>query len=352
MARFIKRIILMCGLFVLCWPSVSKAATIYFDPAEGNFGPGDSFFADVKIDPDEYCVNTVDISVNFPKDYLSVVNFLTGDSIINVWLDKPDSSNIGGANDKGVLHFSGGIPGGYCGRIPGDPGVSNILGRIIFQVPSFIISDTIPDNLEVSFSGDSQALINDGFGTKDSLVTKKAVFNFSRKGTGASGEEWKQQIADDTTPPEPFVVELYSNPGMFNGKYYIIFNTTDKQTGVDHYEVLELRPGEEIGVTPESGLIDSLLGKARQAPAWKRAAMPYLLEDQALLSTIKVRAIDRAGNEMVVEFTPTAANVPAPKPAVTHGNILLISLAAVMLLVILSMIWLFVRLFRRIRHKN
>jgi hypothetical protein len=350
MVRFVKGIILLCGFLVLSGPVAVKAATVYLEPAEGDFGPGDSFTADVKIDPDAYCINTVDITVNFPKDYLQVVDFLTGESLINIWLDKPDSSKMTEINGSGKLHFSGGIPGGYCGRIPGDPGVSNILSRIIFQVPQLIVSDTVPDKLEVDFSGDSQVLINDGFGTKDALVTRKAVYNFLREGAGAGGEGWRQQISDDKTPPEPFVVELYANPSMFNGRYYIIFNTSDKQTGIDHYEVLELRPGEEIGVKPESGLLESLLGQTRQAPAWKKAAIPYLLEDQELLSVIKVKAIDKAGNERVIEFTPGAAETPVPREAVRSNNLLPVALGGVMLLVVLSMIWIFVRLYKKIRN--
>ena len=106
------------------------------EPGEGAYGPGDAISLDIKIDIDEQCVNTVETDIVFPKEYLNVVEFLTGDSILNLWLDRPDREKISRANITGSLHFAGGIPGGYCGKIPGDPGLSNTVGRIVFPCPA------------------------------------------------------------------------------------------------------------------------------------------------------------------------------------------------------------------------
>ena len=35
---------------------------------------------------------------------------------------------------------------------------------------------------------------------------------------------------------------------------------------------------------------------------WKEAATPYVLEDQSLKGIIKVRAVDKAGNERIAEY--------------------------------------------------
>ena len=48
----------------------------------------------------------------------------------------------------------------------------------------------------------------------------------------------------------------------------------------------------------------------KQEAIWKVGDSPYLLEDQSLKSIIKVRAIDKAGNERIVEIIPEIE--PAP----------------------------------------
>ena len=37
---------------------------------------------------------------------------------------------------------------------------------------------------------------------------------------------------------------------------------------------------------------------------WERAESPYLLKDQSLKSIIKVKAVDKAGNEKIVKVAP------------------------------------------------
>ena len=68
---------------------------------------------------------------------------------------------------------------------------------------------------------------------------------------------------------------------MFGGRYYIVFSTTDKESGLDHYEIFE------------NGV-------------WKRITSPYLLKNQSLLGVgaIQVRAIDKAGNTRMGDYSP------------------------------------------------
>ena len=71
--------------------------------------------------------------------------------------------------------------------------------------------------------------------------------------------------------------------------HFLIFSTTDKQTGIDCYEIKE---GEKD---------------------WKKEKSPYLLEDQTLRSIIKVRAVDKAGNERIIWIKPLKeAKEPLP----------------------------------------
>ncbi|MCU0678853.1 MAG: hypothetical protein MUC28_00185 [Planctomycetes bacterium] len=323
------------SVLLLIWlcPLFAEAATLYLEPGDGTYGPGDSISLDIKLDIDGQCVNTVEADILFPREYLNVADFLIGDSILNLWVDRPQEESIQIANKEGSLHLAGGIPGGYCGRIPGDPGLSNIVGRIIFIVPSLIVSDAKPDILKIDFSPATRVLLNDGRGTPDRLFKKGAEFNFSAARIN-SEDRWQDQIREDDIPPEPFMVELQNNPKMFDGRYFINFFTVDKQSGLDRYEVLEIRPGEEIGVKPAADLWGQWLGHERLAPAWQRAEIPYPLLDQDLKSIIRVKAVDKAGNERIVEYIPPGvAENQAAQPANENFLPVIIGLAVAIFII-------------------
>src|SRR4030042_2646026 len=132
---------------------------------------------------------------------------------------------------------------------------------------------------EIQFSDKSQVLLNDGLGTPAKLKTQGSIFEIISKGEPLR-EEWKKELSGDAVVPEPFTIVIQKDPAVFNGEYFIIFSTTDKQTGIDYYEVKECRDD------------------------WQNAESPYLLENQDLNSIIQVRAVDKAGNERMAEYLP------------------------------------------------
>src|SRR5690606_16980494 len=110
---------------------------------------------------------------------------------------------------------------------------------------------------------------------------------------GTNVSEWTDRVGADTIPPEKFTIYLERTPNAFSNDYYIVFNTTDKQSGIDHYEVIE------------EPLEDQMLFTWGAATApWVKARSPYMLKDQSLNSTIRVRAIDKAGNEYIATLIP------------------------------------------------
>jgi len=261
-------------LFCIIIPLKTEAVFLYLEPSEEKVQPGQTFIVKIKIDNEEECINTVSVNLNYDKYFLDVVDFFQGESIVTLWLNPPEIDK-----EKGEISFSGGIPGGYCGKIPGDPGETDILGKIIFRVPGMILEQEEDNIAEVVFSENSEALLNDGFGTKADINFKGAELEVLKE--SYSGPDiWKEEISKDNIPPEEFEILISNNPEIFGGKYFIIFQTQDKQTGIDYYEVKE---GEYT---------------------WKEAESPYLLEDQDLKSIIKVKAIDRAGNERISENFP------------------------------------------------
>ncbi len=323
--------IIVILLAFLLLPSATQASILYFDPSDGNYGQGDEFAVDIRLDVSGNCINTVEANIGFTKDTVGIVDFSSGSSILSLWVDKPSTSQMPEINEKGELHFAGGIPGGYCGRIPGDPGASNVVGTLILKIPGFAVIESKENIIKLNFLEGTRALINDGLGTADSLITKDAEFTFAPRPV-LPKDEWEELLRSDTVPPEPFIVELHQDLSLFEGKYYIIYSTTDKQSGVDHYEVLEIKSGEQLGVEPKRSVMDILLRREKLPPEWTEAVMPYLLSDQSLSSIIKVRAIDKAGNERMVEYIPLEKELAAKKRSIWWLIVPILIIAAFILI--------------------
>ena len=266
----IRKLLLTISLFIFL-PSLSSAAVLYLEPEEGDYYRGDTFIVNLRVDTENECINTIEANLSFSQNVLEVIDFSNGDSILNLWVSPPYVNQ-----ESGLISFAGGIPGGFCGPLPGDPGESNLLGKIIFQVKS--VREPFSDNAAIKFLDNSQVFLNDGFGTPAKLSTKRAVFSIFPGTPGTSKREWLEELEQDKIPPEPFEIGISQDPLIFEGKHFIAFSTTDKQTGIDYYEVKE--------------------GKKD----WQRFVSPYLLEDQSLESIIKVKAVDKAGNERIAQY--------------------------------------------------
>lgn len=264
----ISILILACALI----PLGAGATSLYFESTEASYQEEDTFLVEVRIEVEEECINTISANMDFPKDLLEAIDFSQGDSILSIWVDSPDIKQ-----DLGLISFSGGIPGGYCGLLLGDPGESNLLGRIIFKVKPLPYG---PRSAKIGFLDNSEVLANDGFGTPVAVGFDSLSLQLLPKTAETTKEEWQEALVGDKTSPEDFTIIINQDPSIFDGKYFIVFSTTDKQTGVDHYQVKE-------------GSGD-----------WQIVESPYVLEDQELQSIILVRAIDKAGNERASEYNP------------------------------------------------
>lgn len=271
MDRLTRNLLFIIFLSLLL-PISGRAAVLYVEPAQGNYYPGDTFIADLRIDSENECVNIVGVDLSFSQNVLEALDFSSGDSILTLWISSPAIKQ-----EAGTLSFTAGIPGGYCGRLLGDPGESNLLGRVIFKVKSGLIKS---ETARIKFLSSSQVLLNDGVGTPAVLSLKGAVLSVLPGVSETPKKEWQAELDKDKIPPEFFKIELNQSPSIFEGKYFITFSATDKQTGIDYYEVKEGR-GD-----------------------WQKAASPYLLENQGLRSIIKVRAVDKAGNERIAQYGP------------------------------------------------
>lgn len=279
----IKFLVLVSFLLVLIsgFPFVAKGAMLYLEPSSGQYQQGDVFIAEVRIDTQGECINAVEVNLVFPENILEIKDFSKGGSILSLWVEEPSFNN-------GLVSFSGGIPGGYCGIISGDPGQSNVLGKLVLRARETDAKLLHETEAKLEILQSSQVLLNDGKGTPAEMATKPSIFTIMSEKSETITDEWYEEIKKDIIAPELFEIEIYQNPDVFDGKYFITFFTDDKQTGLDYYEI---KQGEEN---------------------WQKAQSPFLLKDQELKSIIKVRAIDKAGNQRIAEYIPLEKPVSFP----------------------------------------
>lgn len=268
-----------------------QAASLYLDPAFTTIYRGDSVTAAVRVDTDEQmneCINAADVVIHYDAS-IQPVDVSIGDSIFSVWVEAPviDTQNR-------TISFAGGIPNGYCGRIEGDPRLSNVIAKIVFRSPGLQIgggSDS--DKAVISFAEGSAMYLNDGFGTQANLTTFPSTITLERNPGAEVQDEWRDDVKADSNPPQQFGIELARDDKAFSGNYFIVFNTTDKETGISHYEVIEEPVADWAGFR---------WGRA-DAP-WVTTRSPYVLKDQSLNSIIRVKAVDKAGNEYIATYIP------------------------------------------------
>jgi hypothetical protein len=280
----------LAGIFLM-FAYTADAALLYLDPADADLYRGDTLTIALRLDTDEgECINTIDAIVEYDET-IRAVDVSRGDSILNIWIEDPKIDE-----NTHTITFAGGVPGGYCGRIAGDPSLTNIIAELVFRSPGLNIGGGTAQSAGVRVGGASQVLLHDGFGTRADLRTIDATVTLHNSAGQGVEDEWLARIGDDTTPPAPFSITLARDDNAFSGKYFITFNTQDKQSGIDHYEVME-EPFEEFSLFKWG---------AADAP-WRIAESPYVLMDQSLNSTIRVRAIDKAGLETVAVLVPDEA---------------------------------------------
>lgn len=258
-------------IFLTSYAAPAFAATVYLEPDVGTYGPGDTFIVNVRLDTGGECVNAANVELRYPASKLRATDFSKGSSVFSLWIGDPvlDTEN-------GTVRFQGGVPGGYCGRIQGDPALSNVLGKVIFTA----LAESGEAAIEVT--PQTALYLNDGAGTEvqpEKLLGTAITLAAERT---TAQDPWLAQVHADMTPPDPFEIIVESTRGVFSGKYFIVFSTVDKQSGMDHYEIFE-------------------------RGAWRSVTSPHELKDQSLKGGIRVKAIDKAGNERHGTYTEGSA---------------------------------------------
>lgn len=327
------------------------AAQIYLLPQTAEMGVGDSLLSELRIDTEGEQLNAFDILMTYPVGVLEISDVITGGSLINLWIHEPVYSN-----EHGILRIEGGRIGGLAG--------DGLLLKILFKGKS-IGTGT------VSFDDVSQVLLHDGFGTPavgvfsaarylvreeiPQIVELKSgthptedqwyqakkidvqwepregavysyilsidvmenpdnepeedsgghvsyanpgdgIYHFSIQESMNGGETWsdisRYRFLQDRSAPEKFEILIAQDESVYGGQYFATFAAEDKTSGLDHYEIQE-----------------STLPGLLKNKEWVEAESPQLLVDQASWSIIRVKAVDKAGNERIAKHTPVKVRV-------------------------------------------
>jgi len=253
------------------------AAELYLESSQPEYAPNETFSVDIRLNvipPED--INAVEVYLSFPKDILEAVDFSTANSILT-FIKNPVINQ-----QNGLINFSGIVPGGYTGRLIGDPGKSNLLGKAIFKVEK-----QEKETALINFLANSQVLLNDGKGTKANLTFVPLEIQISKQEVVFNPlNEWEKAKEEDKIPPEEFKPEIVK----IDDKYFLVFNSQDKQSGIDRYEIQTLK--------------ETLLGQLVPVTNFEKGESPYPLDESDLTKTIKVKAIDKAGNKRIVTLNP------------------------------------------------
>lgn len=297
-------LLLVFAVFFIAIPVF--AVEVNVNLKQQDIGVGKQFETRFLLNTGNDNINAIAGTIIFPRKLVELKEIKDGNSIINLWVEKP---KVVSGNE---IHFSGITPGGYTGK-------SGLLLTLIFQARQEGSGLIELHNLT--------ALRNDGKGTKVNINVSNLQFTIS----GLPAVSQPPVSNRDTEPPELFKPVIARNPIMFGGKYFLVFATQDKDSGIDHYEICESKKECVVAGIP-------LLCKSKKECAV--AESPYLLRNQKLDEEIIVKAVDKSGNERIV-------TLPAKNPIVWYKNYGIWSII-ILVIVVAYLIWKF--LWRK--HKN
>ncbi len=337
-AKLISIFVFLYFIFYILNPHSAQAAKVYFSPMQAEIAEGASFVTEIRLDTEGENINAVDFQITFPFNILEIVELNIGGSVLSLYPVKPEYSNM-----LGSVSLQAGAPNGFEGdglvariffkaknkgsaavrfsenseaylsdgfgtaavleRIAANYTVGErrddflALSSISFPEEAVWYSKSIIDITWKVESGISYSYVlsSDPGEVPDEVADfpigqvtfapeEDGIFYFHlrRCESGECGSTSTRSIFKDTVPPEPFQIQLGQDATAFGGKRFLVALVTDKTSGIDHYEVSEIRNGKR-GI-------------------WETVDLPYVLNETVEIETIELKAVDRAGNERIVSF--------------------------------------------------
>jgi len=254
------------------------AAKAFFEVEETNIRVGETFETGFFIDTEEKDTNAIEGKIIFPEKLLSLKEIRSGNSVINFWIEKPNVKN-------NEVSFSGIIPGGYLSK-------KGLILSLVFH--------SLENGGGIVEIKNITVLANDGKGTPIETTFNNISLQILEKTNAslisASKSSTPETIISeekDLIIPETFEPKVVSDSNAYDGKYFLVFATQDKGSGIDHYEVLEQKILKVFS-------LEFVIWKS----GWNKTDGSYVLKDQGIHSFIQVKAIDKSGNERIATISP------------------------------------------------
>ena len=279
--KIITPVLVSCLLWLVAFSS--QAAQLHLTSQTREIGVGQQFQVDLMLDAEGESINAIEGKITFSKELLEIKEISDGDSIINLWVERPHqrqatSDKRQATSDKrqGEIIFSGIIPTGFAGVLS-----PYYEGERPGKIFSLIFTSKSEGEGTVNLEN-GKVLLHDGLGTPAKLGILNFEFRILKREVRIPDSRFP--IPEDKDSPEDFKPEIASNQNVFEGKYFLVFAAQDKGSGIDRFEVKETRN--------------------KKQGTWIEAESPYLLRDQKLKSYIYVKAVDKAGNERIAVVEP------------------------------------------------
>lgn len=254
MKNFLKINLIILSILACLVPKTVFAifsGELRIDTDRNEINQGEEFLVNIVLDSD-VSLNAIEGELVYPSSQLELEEIRDGGSIINFWIERPV------LDTPGNISFSGITPGGFMGK--------NLIFSLLFEAKNTGTAEITLQNIKI--------LLNDGEGTE-------VKYKISNKNLVIKSGEVNTPLAEpiDTEPPEDFSPILSKDLNLFDGKYFVVFSTQDKISGIDYYKVREGKFGK-----------------------YEKAVSPYLLKNQSLNKKIYIQAYDKAGNMRSVVF--------------------------------------------------
>jgi len=290
-----KKIFFILLFGALFLPYSVSASSVYIDAGHRDFFVGDTILFSVRVDSEGRNINAAegDILLDHEAGSVSLTDINTSGSIFSLWLRKPLPSER-----TTHVSFAGGSPGGFVSE-------DAIIFNLVLKLNKTGQVALSPRNIGV--------YIHDGKGTKDEVRVKDLIINVLPKKLDAEVvDDWSSILLNDTIAPEPFEIYLGQDSSVFDGKKFLSFNTTDKQSGISHYEVIE----------------------GNLSPV--RTNNTYVLQEQSKPVKITVIAYDSAGN--------ARESVYSPAPYAIYYQIIIVLISGILFIILLIFIFRFIKM--------
>jgi hypothetical protein len=242
-----KKILLI--LLILLWSRNVYAAALEVSVDKNPVNVNDQLTATVLLDTEGESINTLSGDLHYEKDVLNLESINIGGSFISFWIEKPENKA------EGVVSFSGIIPGGISTN-------KGELFRAVFRAKKSGSANLLLNNINL--------FLNDGQG---SAIIAKIKNSSVKINIGKSEGGNTDTIQKDNISPEKFAVMRAQSPSLFDNKWFVVFSTMDKESGIDRYQVCEF---------------------------WNCSSgeSPFLLKNQTPFYYVVVKAYDLNGNSV------------------------------------------------------